>query len=90
MGPAGQRRGTPASGHAALTRGPGLSASAGESGAGVGQVRWATGIGGGGPSGERAGRVDAASGREEAGPGSLGLAEKKGKGARARLKEGLG
>ena len=41
-------------------------------------------------SGERAGRADAANGREQAAPGSLGLAEKKGKGARAGLKEGLG
>ena len=39
-------------------------------------------------SGERAGRADAASGREETGPGSLGLAEKKGKGARAGLRKG--
>ena len=38
----------------------------------------------------RAGWADAVSGREEAGPGSLGLMEKKGKGARAGLKEGLG
>ena len=39
-------------------------------------------------SGERAGWADAASGREETGPGSLGLAEKKGKGARAGLRKG--
>ena len=77
MGPAGQRRGARASGRAAPTRGPGLSVSAG--------LRESEEVGR--AEKEQAGLTRRAGGRK------LGLvrrAEKKGKRARARLKEGLG